>query len=314
MRPRSAPGRGFTLIELLVVIAIIGVLIALLLPAVQAAREAARRAQCSNNLKQIGLALHNYHDTALSFPMGTIINAPGWPNEPSLRTPWSFHILPYLEMGNLGNALNFQVGIAGPAWAGSYANMSIVKTRVNTYNCPSDTPQVFLADWRPKYNYGANWGNTNLGQLNVGDPAAGGIGFTKAPFSVNTVNNMAAFLDGTNSTLLVSEMLQVSSISDMRSEWWNDTDCNFMTRTTPNSTIPDYMPGYCVSNPRMNEPCVTAGGWYDEYLASRSRHPGGVQSLFGDGSVRFVKSTINLATWRALGSVQGGEVLSADAY
>ena len=254
-RPRR---RAFTLIELLVVIAIIGVLIALLLPAVQSAREAARRAQCVNNLKQIGIALHNYHDALGSFPMGTIINAPGWPNMPSLRTPWSFHILRFLEQTALSNALNFDVGIAGPGWQGSNANMSIVATRVNVYNCPSDSPQVFLADWRPKYNYGANWGNTNLGQTNVGS-ANTSIVYRPAPFTVNKVNGLQAFRDGTSSTVIVSELLQAGELGDMRSEWWNDTDCNFMTRTTPNSTVPDFMPGYCVSHPEQNEPCVVGG-------------------------------------------------------
>ena len=311
---RTSPRRGFTLIELLVVIAIIGVLIALLLPAVQAAREAARRAQCTNNLKQIGIALHNYHDSLGSFPLGTIIDAPGWPNEPSLRTPWSFHILPYLEQGNLGDAINFELGIAGPGWSGSNAHLSIVAIRVDVYNCPSDTPQVFLADWRPKYNYGANWGNTNLGQTNIGDPSVDGIRYLDAPFSVNTVAGMRDFRDGTSGSILVSEVLQASEIGDMRSEWWNDTDCNFMTRTTPNSSVPDFVPAYCVSHPERNEPCVVGGGWADLYMGSRSRHPGGVLSLFGDGSVRFIKESIALQTWRALGSMQGGEVVSSDQY
>src|SRR5205823_6163824 len=113
---------------------------------------------------------------------------------------------PFIEQGNLANALNFQVGIGGPGWAGSYANMSIVATRVMTYNCPSDTPGIFLADWRPKYNYGANWGNTNLGQQNIGNPAAGGILFQKPPFTVNTVQGMNTFIDGTSNSLLVSEL------------------------------------------------------------------------------------------------------------
>ncbi|MEW4568699.1 DUF1559 domain-containing protein [Tautonia sp. JC769] len=305
---------AFTLIELLVVIAIIGVLIALLLPAVQSAREAARRAQCVNNMKQIGIALHNYHDALGSFPMGTIINAPGWPNLPSLRTPWSFHILRFLEEGNLGNALNFEVGIAGPNWEGSNANMSLIATRVSTYNCPSDTQEVFLADWRPKYNYGPNWGNTNLGQLNVGDPTTDGIRYLRAPFTVNRVAGMRDFRDGTSNTILVSELIQASELRDMRSEWWNDTDCNFMTRTPPNTTIPDFMPAWCESRPGNNEPCVVGGGWNDLYMASRSRHPGGVNTLYGDGSVRFTKNTVALPIWRALGSMSGGEVISADQF
>src|SRR3954466_12402587 len=131
---------GFTLIELLVVIAIIAVLIGLLLPAVQAAREAARRAQCVNNFKQHGLAFHNYLQAVGSFPLGTIADAPGWPDQPSLRTPWTMQILPYLESTNLGNAFNYSLGIAGPGWAGTNANTTIAGTRLSVFQCPSDSP------------------------------------------------------------------------------------------------------------------------------------------------------------------------------
>ena len=167
--------------------------------------------------------------------------------------------------------------------------------------------------WRPKYNYGANWGNTNLSQQNVGDPAAGGLLFQKSPFSVNTVQNMATFTDGTSKTLMVSELVQTQT-EDERAEWWNDVGCNFMTRTTPNSTVPDQMDNWCVNRPRNNEPCVTNGQITLMWMASRSRHPGGLNSLFGDGSVKFMKSTVSLNIWRGLGSVAGGEVISSDAF
>jgi prepilin-type N-terminal cleavage/methylation domain-containing protein/prepilin-type processing-associated H-X9-DG protein len=307
--------RAFTLIELLVVIAIIAVLIALLLPAVQAAREAARRAQCINNMKQIGLAMHNYLSSTQSFPIGTIINAANWPCQPSLRTPWTMHILPYLEMTTVANAFNYQLGIAGPGWAGSNSNMSIVGTRVPTLNCPSDTPNIFLATWRPKFNYGANWGTTNLGQLNVGTAGTTGyVPYLQAPFGVNTVQSMAAFTDGTSNTILNSEVLQVSSTSDERCEWWNDVSTNFMTYTSPNSTSPDGLDSWCVTNPARNEPCIAQGNTYNLWLASRSRHPGGVNSLFADGSVHFLKNSINLYIWRSLGTINQGEVVSSDSY
>ena len=207
MRRKISTRMGFTLIELLVVIAIIAVLIALLLPAVQAAREAARRAQCINNQKQIGLALHNYLGIASgAFPIGTIINGPNWPCQPSLRTPWDMHVLPYLEQTTIANSFNYQVGIAGPGWAGSNANMSIVATRITVFNCPSDTPQIFLASWRPKYNYGANWGNTNLGQLNIGTAGTTGyVPYFKSPFGVNNSQPISAFTDGTSNTIMISE-------------------------------------------------------------------------------------------------------------
>jgi len=307
--------RGFTLIELLVVIAIIAVLIALLLPAVQSAREAARRAQCINNQKQIGLAMHNYLSSTGSFPIGTIINGPNWPCQPSLRTPWTMQILPYLEQTTIANAFNYQVGIAGPGWAGSLSCESIVATRVQVLNCPSDTPQVFLAAWRPKFNYGANWGNTNLGQLNIGTAGTPGyIPYFLAPFGVNTTQAISAFRDGTSNTILNSEILQVSSTSDERCEWWNDVSTNFMTIVTPNSTIPDQGP-WCVSNPAMNEPCIDNGlSYYYLTIASRSRHPGGVNTLFADGSVHFIKNSINYTIWQALGTIQQSEVISSDSY
>jgi len=316
MRRRFRTQRGFTLIELLVVIAIIAVLIALLLPAVQAAREAARRAQCINNMKQIGLALHNYLQATQAFPIGTIIDGPNWPCQPSLRTPWDMHVLPYLEQTNVGNAFNYQVGIAGPGWAGSNANMSIVATRVNVFNCPSDQPQIFIASWRPKYNYGANWGNTNMSQLNIGTVGTTGyVPYLQAPFGVNKSQPISAITDGTSNTILNSEVIQSSSTDDQRCEWWNDVNCNFMSFYTPNSTVPDQLSGWCNNKPSQNEPCVgTAPSYYFQSIASRSRHPGGVNSLFADGSVHFIKNSINYYTWQALGSIKQGEVISSDAY
>jgi prepilin-type N-terminal cleavage/methylation domain-containing protein/prepilin-type processing-associated H-X9-DG protein len=318
MRGRT-PSRGFTLIELLVVIAIIAVLIALLLPAVQAAREAARRAQCINNFKQLGLAFHNYHQAVGSFPLGAIANAPNWPDQPSLRTPWPMQILPYLEETTLGNAFNYSLGIAGPGWSGTYANFpTVTGTRLTVLNCPSDSPSYLYYPWRVKMNIGGNWGNTNLGQLNIGNPSptnpTAGVLNLKAPLTLNLVRSLSDFTDGSSNTLLLSELIQAHDINDMRSEWWNEVDMDFMTYTTPNSSTPDLLTCCCASYPQMNEPCIQAGGWNDLFMASRSRHPGGVNSLFADGSVKFIKNSINLYTWRALSTCSGGEVVSSDSY
>src|SRR3954447_16314587 len=159
--------RAFTLIELLVVIAIIAVLIALLLPAVQAAREAARRTQCVNNLKQLGLAMHNYHDTQGSFPIGrTGIRRPtgdptlaaGYPNDPTggnfNRKTWAFRILPYIEQASLANAINFSVSWNTPAWV----NTTAIRTSVAGFHCPSDpgtnsVEEAGSSNNRPKGNY-----------------------------------------------------------------------------------------------------------------------------------------------------------------
>jgi prepilin-type N-terminal cleavage/methylation domain-containing protein len=140
--------RGFTLIELLVVIAIIGVLIALLLPAVQAAREAARRTQCTNNFKQMGIAMHNYHDSQGSLPIG---------RQDAQRRTWAMSILPYLEQGNLFGAINF----SQPFY--ERANTTVIRSQISGFQCPSDQPSIQEPDTpypRSKSNFAANWGNT----------------------------------------------------------------------------------------------------------------------------------------------------------
>ena len=149
--------RGFTLIELLVVIAIIAVLIALLLPAVQAAREAARRVQCVNNLKQLALAVQNYHDISNRFPIGGIGHDPitGLYPPANYRQPFIIGVLPFIEQGTLFNAYNMSDQFE------TLMNLTVRGTQINTYNCPSDTPQVFYktpTDYDVKGNYGVNWG------------------------------------------------------------------------------------------------------------------------------------------------------------
>ena len=301
--------RGFTLIELLVVIAIIAVLIALLLPAVQAAREAARRAQCINNLKQLGLAMHNYISVTNAFPLGGIKAPSGWPNEPSIRTPWTIQVLPYVEASNLGNAFNFLLGIAGPGWAGYESNRTVMQTRLGVFNCPSDSPGYFLEPHRMKGSYGANWGNTTLSQ-----GSRAGVDHMAAPFAFDRARTLGEVTDGLSSTVAVSEMVQTSSKDDCRSEWWNDSTVVIMTFLPPNSPQPDNLVSWCVNNPARNEPCVSEYNYDTLYLASRSRHPGMVDALFGDGSARAIKNSISLPVWRALGTTQGGEVVSSDAY
>ena len=162
----SSRARGFTLIELLVVIAIISMLIALLLPAVQSAREAARRIQCVNNLKQLGLGMHNYHESSNSFPSGDIRNVgyslmPGHPCGNGIftncqNTPWFCLMLPYIEQGNLANSFNYQLGAEGP-WnplpMGFFANSTVGSTKIATFQCPSDRQNTFQVN--PAYLRGS---------------------------------------------------------------------------------------------------------------------------------------------------------------
>jgi prepilin-type N-terminal cleavage/methylation domain-containing protein/prepilin-type processing-associated H-X9-DG protein len=334
--------RGFTLIELLVVIAIIAVLIALLLPAVQAAREAARRIQCTNNLKQLGLAMHNYHDSTNTFPIGAIgIRSPTaiannntYPNGTAAsvsRRTWAFLILPYIDQGAMANAVNFSLPFNPPTGA---ANNTISETLISTFLCPDD-PTVNQIDQnnRREGNYVVNWGNSNWGQnmtftgatynpfsgpIVQGNP----VYFLGAPFTMDKAYGVQNITDGTSNTLLMAEVIIGATMGttgyEHRGDIYND-DYNcamFMAYSTPNSTIPDWIAnGYCRYPYLTNPPCSgTTNGAQNAFNASRSYHPGGVNALMSDGSVRFFKNTIALMTWRALSTTTGGEVISSDTY
>jgi prepilin-type N-terminal cleavage/methylation domain-containing protein/prepilin-type processing-associated H-X9-DG protein len=322
--------RGFTLIELLVVIAIIAVLIALLLPAVQAAREAARRAQCVNNLKQLGIAMHNYHDVTSSFPPGTL-NA-GVPFG-APRMTYMIHLYPYFEQTNVYNAFNFS--LTGPPFGlpwyntvNSLGSTSVCGTTVNTLLCPSDgLGSVYLQAWPPgsplsatnhlnRSNYEGFFGNINMG---AAIPANNNPFHLKAAFRLQVPTRIAEFNDGTSNSMLMSEGLTGvgGGIDDPRGCMWADFAgaTQLYTQLTPNSSSPDLLyPGYCTNAPNLNLPCANGTGGGTDTAAARSRHPGGVNTVMGDGSVRFMKNAINVSVWRGLGSVAGAEVLSADGY
>jgi prepilin-type N-terminal cleavage/methylation domain-containing protein/prepilin-type processing-associated H-X9-DG protein len=309
--------RGFTLIELLVVIAIIGVLIALLLPAVQSAREAARRAQCTNNLKQLGIGMHNHHDSQGTFPPGA------W-NSPA-RT-WTFHILPYLEQQAMSNALNFNATFY------DLKNSTVTGATLTAFLCPSDpgagTPiTVSGQPTRKKGNYAANWGNSHYDQGNPApfDGPNGSVTPIRGAFRVNTSttppSNMRDFTDGTSGTMLLSEVIATlpnGSLVDLRGDIWSSSRCAFMytAYTPPNSKIRDQMDGKneCAYPFGTNPPCSIGTGSQPDFNAARSRHSGGVCVLFADGSVKFVKDSVNVETWRALSTKDAGEVVSSDQY
>jgi prepilin-type N-terminal cleavage/methylation domain-containing protein/prepilin-type processing-associated H-X9-DG protein len=343
--------RGFTLIELLVVIAIIAVLIALLLPAVQSAREAARRAQCVNNLKQVGIAMHNYHDVAGSLPPGGMAIVDG---------TWQLFILPYLEQGVLYNAYNMGGTYEIPGSGGvkntdqnlrygGVCQLTVTSARINTLTCPSDSinttgyPSAIASMPVSFHNYVVNFGSFGYyQQLSTAPSGYGGTTFSTpyppgtwsgAPFSDAEpsfyparlqVYPFASITDGLSNTLMASECIQghaFNGTQDLRGfTWWGEAAA-FETWLAPNSPLPDVeeSTSYCPANyPAMaplNPPCTapyttSQGVTY----AARSRHPGGVNTLFCDGSVKFVKNTVNLFTWRALSTTQGGEVVSADSY
>lgn len=309
---------GFTLIELLVVIAIIGVLIALLLPAVQAAREAARRAQCTNNLKQVGIAMHNYHDTFGSLPPGKLDCCYG---------TWQAFVLPFLEQGALYNSYNTlgnsttNTADGGSLRYGGAANTTVTRARINTLTCPSDTPNAIPSSNLTAHNYSVNWGNTHLGQST--HPLTG-ILFGGAPFMNlssaigGTAGRTFGFndiRDGLSQTLLVAEVVQGQG-RDLRGlGWWGDA-AGFHAHLAPNSPLPDriYDISYCQFPNFDVPPCDATDTNNPTAFAARSRHPGGVNVTMGDGSVRFIKNTIALPIWQALSTTRGQEVVSADQY
>ncbi|AMV38104.1 DUF1559 domain-containing protein [Planctomyces sp. SH-PL62] len=334
--------RGFTLIELLVVIAIIAVLIALLLPAVQAAREAARRIQCTNNLKQLGLGLHNYEGVAGALPPSMCMKGSGttitWSNG------WSVHgrLLPFLEQGSAFNSINFTLRYSVPE------NTTIGAMVIAAFLCPSEVNTQPRATTLARYgvnNYG--W---NMGDWYVWGGFAGAA--NGAPFQVNQSRTLAAFSDGLSNTVVAAEVktyqpnlgncgglanvnnpnAQPSPAADPytvapeynagctlattgHTEWVDGAvhESGFTTAWTPNRRIVrtggDQSQALDLIGSRESQ-----GGPTFAAVTSRSYHPGGVNVLLADGSVRFIKDSINGDAWRALGSLRGGEVISSDSY
>jgi prepilin-type N-terminal cleavage/methylation domain-containing protein/prepilin-type processing-associated H-X9-DG protein len=323
--------RAFTLIELLVVIAIIAVLIALLLPAVQAAREAARRMQCTNNLKQLGLAMHNYHSTNETFMIGRMglgYTYTNGSNNTTARRTWVLSILPYVEQNTMFNSINFMVSFYVAE------NSTVVDSPVAVFHCPSD-PQTDAHEVgavfpypRAEGNYVVNWGNMHWGQDQNPqrngpwpNPWTGPLGdvvtYLGAPFTGNVARNLAFITDGTSNTLLMAELIvcldSPTGNGDFRGDIYNDGDSSaqFMTYTQPNSQFPDWQAIYCNYPFALNPPCLNK---QVSFTAARSFHPGGVNALLCDGSVRFFKNSISLPIWRAVSTTSGGEVVSSDSY
>ncbi len=325
--------RGFTLIELLVVIAIIAVLIALLLPAVQAARASARRIQCVNNMKQLGIAMHNYHDVISTFPIGRMgINRPAgsapYPFDPAganSRRTWAWMILPYLEQKAVYQSINFSLNYNAP----NHANDTALGALNACYVCPADPNMGYLETGSYhvyKGNYMANWGNTHYDQ--DGNPATNpfttgplndNVPFLGAPFGLDKSFGLQTIVDGSSNTLLMSEVIialpSATGGQDHRGDIFNDdhNGAMFMAYTPPNSTIPDQMASnsYCQPSIASNPVC---NGKSPALNAARSYHAGGINAILSDGSVRFIKNSIDTATWRALSTARGSEVISANSF
>lgn len=336
--PRAGVRNGFTLIELLVVIAIIAVLIALLLPAVQQAREAARRTQCKNNLKQLGLALHNFHDTFLHFPVGTA-------NDDNNNWGWTVFVLPYMDQGTIYTAL--QDGTANALWippnmgggsngtgfpsapnidginggtapygrcvtntsAGSAVYPGgAVAAKLNALVCPSDILPAISTNGYAKTNYVGNlgnsalWGGTSFGCGGVTGKTQNGI-LLQANDNNNTyVTRIADITDGTSNTIMVGEASQSASAqpsNTARMPVWGGGQGGGCNGTTGvGQTLRPVDSNYPPSN----------GKTTSQDQAMGSQHVGGVQVLLGDGSVRFVSLNVSATTYYELGSRNGGGI------
>jgi prepilin-type N-terminal cleavage/methylation domain-containing protein len=341
--------RGFTLIELLVVISIIAILIGLLLPAVQQAREAARRTQCRNNLKQLGLAIYNYETSQRCLPpTAVVVKNPNGTLWTSYLSAFA-RILPYLDQGNVYGAIKLDAAY------GDLANMPAVGRVIGIFLCPSEPHSEPLLH----ATFG-NIGGNNYG-FSMGDwyvwsgfnDGKNGEPPTRSAFGVNLRRRWADFTDGTSQTFLMSEVKNyqpyirdcghLSLINDpntipppdadpltvapeysgsgctvltnAHSQWIEMTvhHCGFTTAWPPNKKTPGG-PGLSIPDIDLNSNRERIGGPTYAAITSRSHHTGGVHSLFGDGSVHFISSSVDGRIWRALGTVGGGEVIGGDSY
>jgi prepilin-type N-terminal cleavage/methylation domain-containing protein/prepilin-type processing-associated H-X9-DG protein len=362
---------GFTLIELLVVIAIIAVLIGLLLPAVQSAREAARRSQCTNNLKQIALGLHNYESSFGSFP---------WGAGPTLDCYWGplALIAPFLEQGQVFNSINFIWGGANvggpriyyPSGARVPVNSTALTLRLNIAQCPSD-PREGLSAAVGHSNYHGCMGAVPVANALEFDGLFGVVEGTPDPFLQPQTPGPQGFTvrisdvkDGTSNTAAFSKRIKGlgssnndtidgetpstayyliqstgASSSPPAGMTWGQVISQIYTNCQSSTTLYNGTPAagvtatsqvamgtywwmgrqysgrYAQVMPPNSKQCTTGGINYGEIaFGPTSKHPGGANLAFGDGSVRFVKSTVTPQVWWALGSREGGEVISADQY
>ncbi len=313
---------GFTLVELLVVIAIIGILVSLLLPAVQSARAAARRMQCSNNLKQLGLALHNYHTLNGVFPAAEYIqidskNAGNPTPDDWVRWSWFAAVLPQIEQQAMADV--YAEHLSKPRTGSfSYTNLPHKTTIAPTFMCPSDPANPKIHNGSTAANSQGFHGNY---VLDAGDGYFNEGGYANSAklnglFYVASKTRIDDIKDGTTNTLLSSEIILVpdgavgSGQEDIRGRYHNVAHAGalFSTKYPPNTSQPDRH-NYCL-NKVEQAPCTST--LTNVIVSARSYHSGGVLTGLADGSVRFLSDSIDIVTYNALGTRAGEEVISGD--
>jgi prepilin-type N-terminal cleavage/methylation domain-containing protein len=300
--------RGFTLIELLVTIAVISVLIALLLPAVQSAREAARRTQCANNLKQIALALHNYHDIHRTFPPAAI-RPPGFVDNgrDQPRSTWAIAILPMIEQAPLYRLYDATRNST------DLANFGFTSSNVSAYRCPTDVAgdlwfEPVLGAPFTRGNYAANYGSGSWGQTYWDDKQYRGV------MGQNDGLRIAEITDGSSNTVCVAEIRSQNSVSDNRGAWAFPSpgassvglDCDNLCRGINDDPASDWIP-YCDAIP-AGLPC-NFQNTQDSNAGPRSLHTGTATVALCDGSVRLVSETVSIDILRQIFTSGDGEVV-----
>ena len=318
---------GFTLVELLVVIAIIGILVALLLPAVQAAREAANRTSCINNMKQISVSIAKFENSRKHLPIGNV----GWNKA---RTSWLgftvfMQIFPFMEESGVYERFDFTTRWFNDPNRSNYAH------QILAYQCPSDDSAGRWLDEWCRSNY-----SVNFGPLQAHPYVGSGVGADSAsirglpdstivnptpalgPFSMQVPHKLREITDGTSNTITVSEIITGASDGtsygvDLRGCWgFPFIGTIYLHRVTPNSSIPDNLRNYFCgkdSQESRRNPCVGIGESHQlEHVAARSLHPGGVNVVFADGHIEFYGDEVDLVVWQALSTIAGGEIISED--